>query len=563
MKKLFVFLVILIVCATLVIGCGTPAPTPTTPTTPTSPATPTTPTTPATPTTPTTPATPSTPSPAKPAPVTPTTPSKPTATTGPVYGGTLRYIFPSPPGSPLGAYWETSQGIPATQLCLEPMMFEQADASFEPAMAESFDIDAGNDTPGIIFHIRKGVKLHDGSTLDANLVKWNFEMVRDGKLFGGTRYFKKLEVIDDYTLRVYTTMHRNSIINMFAKNQHYIASKAAFDKNGLEWMRWHMVGTGPFKQVEFVRDVSLKTVRNDDYWQAGKPYLFGVDYLFVTDEMTRIALFKSGGADIINMAGNGRLARDLEKEGYQIITYPAGTDILIPDNKNPDSPWFNLKVREAAEYAIDKEAIANAFGYGFRQAAYQLAPPDNPTNSPNIAPRKYDPAKAKQLLAEAGYPNGFKSKIIAQNTVNHDIIVALQSQFGQVGIDMDLDFVEPAKYMNYFVGTWDNGLVYNTLSMGANPNPTIGFFFPEPRIFFKSNKNPEGWGDQYTTIMTTPKPEPREQQKGWELVASELTIIPINHYDDMHVVSSKVHDTGLGTRDSSTSWNPQDAWLSK
>jgi len=94
----------------------------------------------------------------------------------------------------------------------------------------------------------------------------------------------------------------------------------------------------------------------------------------------------------------------------------------VPDSANADSPWSNIKVRQAAEYAIDKIAIARALGYGFKTEAYQLPSPSNPAYNPNLTGKRlYDLAKAKALLAEAGYPNGFKTKIIAQTGGNLDI----------------------------------------------------------------------------------------------------------------------------------------------
>jgi peptide/nickel transport system substrate-binding protein len=174
----------------------------------------------------------------------------------------------------------------------------------------------------------------------------------------------------------------------------------------------------------------MKAIRFDDYWQEGRPYLQGIEYNFVVDEMTRIALWESGGADLMSLAGNARIAKDLRDRGYKIESQLGGQEpckVLISDSANADSPFSNIKVRQAVEYAIDKEAIAKAFGYGFWEAAPQVPSPIAPAHIPDLVPRAYDTAKAKQLLTEAGFPNGFKSKIIAANTQNKDILVALQS----------------------------------------------------------------------------------------------------------------------------------------
>jgi ABC-type transport system substrate-binding protein len=143
------------------------------------------------------------------------------------------------------------------------------------------------------------VKFHDGTDLNAQAIKWNMEKVKGGGLFSSSRYWKAFEIIDDYTLRINFTEFRNSIVTAFGQNMCYIVSPPALEKNGIEWMRWNMVGTGPFKQQDFQRDVSLTTVRYDNYWSSGKPYVDKIQYVYVADELTRTALYKSGGADIL------------------------------------------------------------------------------------------------------------------------------------------------------------------------------------------------------------------------------------------------------------------------
>lgn len=113
---------------------------------------------------------------------------------------------------------------------------------------------------------------------------------------------------------------------------------------------------------------------------------------------------------------------------------PNRVNFLVPDSVNAESPWSNIKVRQAAEYAIDKDALTKALGFGFAQTAYQLATPTSAAYISGLSGRKYDMAKAKQILSEAGYPNGFKTRIIASTTDNRDIVVAMQSYLGKIGI---------------------------------------------------------------------------------------------------------------------------------
>ena len=137
--------------------------------------------------------------------------------------------------------------------------------------------------------------------------------------------------------------------------------------------------------------------------RKGKPYLDGVEYLYIKDLMTQAAAMQAGEAQVLNTE-TGKMAADLKAAGLNIITADTGTVVLIPDSVNADSPLSNKKVREAVEYAIDKEAIAKAKSYGFWGAAYQLPNVGTMAYIKNFQGRRYNVAKAKQLLKEAGYP---------------------------------------------------------------------------------------------------------------------------------------------------------------
>jgi ABC-type transport system substrate-binding protein len=158
------------------------------------------------------------------------------------------------------------------------------------------------------------------------------------------------------------------------------------------------------------------------------------------------------------MGVNPKDASDLQKAGYTIVSFPAAANVLVPDSLNANSPWANIKVRMAAEYAIDREALSRAFGYGFNPPAYQAPPLGTPAIVPNLAPRKYDVAKAKSLLAEAGYPNGFKTTLITSSTLDRDGATAIQAYLAAIGIQAAIDFVEAARLASVLTGTW-NGIL--------------------------------------------------------------------------------------------------------
>ena len=450
------------------------------------------------------------------------------------------------------------------QVVMEYPLQEDLNGDIRPNLATSYDLVSDPNSPSITLHLRKGVKFQDGTDFNAQAVKWNFDQVKASTLNASTTvYWKSIDIVDDYTVKVTLTQWQNRQLRSFANPSSIICSPTAFQKNGIDWMRWHMVGTGAFTQTDFQRDVSLTTVKNPNYWDPGKPYLDGFQLIYVSDELTRLALFKSGGADILDLAGNARAASDLQNSGYQILTRPSGTDMLIPDSANADSPWSNIKVRQAAEYAVDKETLVKALGFGFQQAAYEMPSPDSKAYIPNIAGRKYDVAKAKQLLTEAGYPNGFKTKIIAQTTANRDIVVALQSYLSKAGIQADLEFADASKFQAYQTGTWSNGLIYTNIIHYPNYNAVLAQWFGVPSSWFKSMKRPDGWDGIVNATLISLNQEPALMQKAVQALYDDTTTIPLDYGTSLWVTTNKVHDSGVGTRGSSTQWNSQNAWLSK
>lgn len=554
MKKISMVLIMLLICITVAIGCATPAQT-------TAPAT----KAPAVPAQTTGILQPmATTAPAAKAPVTsaPAKTIEASKETTPRYGGTLRMVEASGPGQPFG-YPPLSSGG-GNQYIGESQIKELEGGSFVPCLSTSWDVDTDPKNPSITFHLRKGVKFQDGTDFNAQAFKWLLiKMGEGGMNRSNTNTWKSFDTPDDYTLRINLTEWRNAALRGFSGGMVFAISPAAFEKNDLEWTKWHMVGTGAFKQVDFKRDVSMTLTRNDNYWDAGKPYLLGMKIDYVVDELTRIALFKSGGADILNLGGSSRVASELKAAGFEIVTqYGYGPTVLMPDSGNADSPWSNIKVREAAEYAIDKEALAKAFGYGYWQASYQINRPGNIAYDKSITGRKYDPAKAKQLLTEAGYPNGFKTKIYAGASSNRDVVVAIQSNLAQVGIQVDLDFPETAKFTQYMLGDYKNGLVYTGLAGWANPNVLFGSYFGTPPNFFKNIVKPEGWAELLKQSNNTALAEAELTQKLERMLYENALGIPLYHSASMYALTDKVHDTGIGTRGMTVWWEPQNTWLS-
>jgi ABC-type transport system substrate-binding protein len=566
MKKLSVLLVILVISSIIITACSgttttpaTTAPAVTTTAAATTAAATTTTTKPAT----TTPA--STTAPAtKPASTTP-------AAGQPQRGGPLKYISATGPGAPIGAPWlANGTSTFAMQFAEDFLITGKSDASLLPNLASSWDVVTDPAKPSITLHLAKGIKFHDGSDFNAQAVKWNMDMAMapGSTLLGSVANWKSVEVIDDSTVRFNLKLFQNNAVATFATSTGFIVSPTAYQKNGADWMNYHMVGTGPFIQPDngFQRDVVLNLTKNPNYRVTGKPYLDGISLVYVSDAMTSEALFRSGGGDILQSASDLMTSR-FRASGYKIIPSDiAGATNIWPDSANDDSPWSNLKVRQAAEYAIDKKSLANTFGYGNWTPAYQSNISVSPAYDAMLESqyRTYNVAKAKQLLSDAGYPNGFKTTIFnSPFGANPDITAALQAMWKAVGITADIQYPQAGAFSAMLTGTWHNGVLFGPGAGSANPLTGWSLTYAPGSSWFKSLKRPADVADLMAAALASPNLDPVLLQKVEDSIYNDDTIIPMWTSPSNWIVTDKVMDSGLGSRDIFAWFESQNTWLAK
>ena len=453
------------------------------------------------------------------------------------------------------------------QISQQTLLKEMLDGSMKPNLAASYETNTDPANPSITFHLQKGVKFHDGSDFNAQAVKFNLENIKLSPYYAAnTTNWKSIEVIDDYTVRVNLNTWQNVAVRVFGDTMSYMSSPTAYEKNGLDWVRYHIVGTGPFMHTEWQRDVVLSGVRNDNYWEKGKPYLDAFKYVFVSDELTSIALFRSGGGDAVGNS-NPKILAELEAEGNQIVPQYLGPFSLFPDSANQDSPWSNVKVRMAVEYAIDKEGLAKTFGYGWKPA-YQFSTSASKAYDPEIEAkaRKYNVAKAKELMAEAGYPNGFKTQIIAGPLfLNKDVVLAIQAYLGKIGIQAEAIFPDMAKWGDISQNPWKNALLYTSINEWGNQNSTFNYFLGDPSsaVIYKSTWKPDNWKQLLDESKITPEPDPVKLKAMENIIWENELAIPLYYSANIMVFKPWVKDHGQGTRGQSNWFEPQNTWLDK
>jgi peptide/nickel transport system substrate-binding protein len=271
--------------------------------------------------------------------------------------------------------------------------------------------------------------------------------------------------------------------------------------------------------------------------------------------------------DIVLVEFGKQAADHIAIKDLKVFVQPQATSFVIFDDKNADSPFYNKKVREAVDYAIDRQWLADNLGFGMWKPAYQLPPSNNKAYDPTWTGRKYDLNKAKQLLTEAGFPNGFKTELLPNPTaVNRDIWVAVQSQLAKAGINAELKFLEPGKFAEYRnTGTWKNAIVQDTVPSYGNYNTSLDQMFAPQAGFFQSmDKARPDWAAAYEATSKTETMDAALVQKACRILYENASVIPVTEGGRGYAYQSYVKDGGFGERGAYFwAWAWEKAWLDK
>jgi peptide/nickel transport system substrate-binding protein len=498
-----------------------------------------------------------------------TTAAAPVTPAGPVTGGILR-IADISEGSAIGYIpkqtpsWSWKQVAPA----VEKLFRTDKTGNIAPWLAAGYTADASAKT--ITLNLRKGVMFHDGTPCDAAAVKWNLDVCTAGKV-QGTMAFQSVDVVDDVTVRINLKSWDSTIVSNLAWTLGQITSPDAVKKNNEEWAANNPVGTGPFKFVSWQKSVKTVYTKNPNYWQKGKPYLDGIEYSVIVDPNTMGMALKGKEIDAAQTFPVSKELPDLQKAGYVILrgARPSGQMGLCPNSVDDNSPFKDVKVRQAVAYAIDQKGIISAL-LGEAIAVNQHVGPGKWGFNPNVTGYPYDPAKAKQLLAEAGFPNGFKTKIIYQiNPIWQLIYEAAQGNLKAVGIDAQIEAVTPQKSSQMLGEARANSTGWEGLfftMVNANPD-MVGVIQQQ----FSGNGYtkmalPEDLMLAYKNALAAPDFASKQKfEQEWQklLIDKYCLVIPIVQPNDLVIAQSYVHNLGFYGTANPTEWTPEDAWMDK
>lgn len=321
----------------------------------------------------------------------------------------------------------------------EGLFIPQSDGSLTEGIAESYEV--SEDGLTYTFKIRQGVKFHNGEELTIDDVVYTFERLMglngEEKLSNNFDNVASIDAPDDTTFVMTLKKPNSNFLYSLTALQSAIVPKSNNGKHND-----NPIGTGPFAFVKYSPGVELELKKNENYWQDGLPYLDKVTFVFQSDDQAAVMNLLAGEVDLTGVPGH----RVPEVEGNFNISHQNNNSSLIITFNQEKEPFNNLKVRKAISYAINKQAIIDSVFSGY-------ATPIGSNMSPAMGDYyldglqdvyKQDVEKAKELLAEAGYPDGFKTTITisSHNDIYSSIAQIAVENLKEIGIDVEIEVVE-------------------------------------------------------------------------------------------------------------------------
>lgn len=358
---------------------------------------------------------------------------------------------------------------------------EDGSSEIVPSLAESWEI--SGDALTYTFHLRQGVKFHNGEELTADDVEYSFtrqlsvegavntdflaQIKGASQLLEGTAdQLEGFETVDDYTFTITLSEPYAGFLACLSTPGCSIynreATEAAGDQFGLDPSV--TVGTGPFRLTDWTINDQLVLTRYEDYWK-GPSELPGVVIRIVPDTETQRMMFESGELDVVDLDYLPDAVDDFtNRYPDQIVSGPRVGTTYFTMNQNIE-PFQDVRVRKAVQMAIDRQAILDALYGGRGQVENGIYPHGLYGFNSSLPEITYDPEEAKALLAEAGYANGFEMQIAADSSASdatNQALEIIQAQLGEIGIQAEIQNMDESTWlatrnsgeMGSFMSTW-------------------------------------------------------------------------------------------------------------
>lgn len=321
--------------------------------------------------------------------------------------------------------------------------------------------------------LRSGVKFHNGQDFSSEDVVFSIERILTTP--GGSAYqtIESVEPVDSLTVRIHMNQADSQLINKLTTFL-AILPKATFDQMGVDAYAQAPVGTGPYIFAQHERDQFVKLTANPNYFDGsykGRAIVPNLTFRFIPELATRLAELQAGTIDIATGVTNDKVAGIESTDGLHVVTAEGTAYYMLPFafKAGGQAPYDNIQVRQALAYGTDVQSILDSLAGGYGTL---LAGPFTSITTgydASIEPWPYDRAKALELLATAGYPNGFTLTIDVASSVPTDVVMAVAGQWQEIGVTLNINPLEVGKFNEAWMGKQNNDMIAVGINAEVEP----------------------------------------------------------------------------------------------
>jgi len=498
------------------------------------------------------------------------TSSSPTTTGGtPRAGGSLTWALEQDPTylAPFGPIPTSNHW--GNELIYDSLLQWDKNLTIQPALAESYTTP---DNLTYIFKLRQGVKFHNGNELTGDDVKYSFDLIRNppppGSVssLGQVPAIASVDVVDKYTVRFTMKKPDASMLGFLAWGRY--SGIAPVDMYRQINPVTQGIGTGPMKLVEYIPNDHLSFTRFADHWNKPLPYLDQILMKVLPDEQARVAALRSGAVDGATLSADS--ARVLGGDKSLVVLKgltAAFREIQFTIKPGENKPWADKRVRQAISHAINRQDIIDKVyagdgkysgfippGYG----KYPIADADLVSNY-----LKFDLNKAKQLMSDAGFSNGFPMTMlsIAAPADMTQAAEVVKQHLQQIKIDVSIQPQDIGTFAkNNGNGTFDCDLT--SRGMRGDPNGFVAEFVSNARLWWPGYQVPSTIADLISRGVATPQPDQRYPiyTQLQQALMDEMLEIPLVAVYKYQVVNRRMHNMYVAFTDFNTGL--KQAWVS-
>jgi peptide/nickel transport system substrate-binding protein len=437
------------------------------------------------------------------------------------------------------------------ELLFDALLTRDEHFNVKPGLAQRWEIP---DPLTYVFHLRSGVKFHNGQPLTSRDVKWTLDSLLQGKIRSAKtstyRFVDRIDTPDELTVVFHLKQPFAAFLWNLSEGSIGIVPYGALDE-----ITRHPIGTGPFKFVSAETDKEVLLQRNDTYWGEA-PRLSRVRFAVVPDATTEALELRKGSADLaINSPMPPDMIVTLEQHSSVVVQRGSGTRLAYLAFNLRDPILRDVRVRQAIAYAVDRRPMMEYLWRDEVQPAYSVLPPQSWASNVDVPHYDYDPVKARQLLDAAGHPavNGVRFHITMKTSTDENtrlMVAVLQQQLRAVGIALDIRTFEFATFLaDVTSGAFQ---FYSLRWIGGNEDPDIFDAAFHSRNFPPAGRNRSFYSNPRVDSLideagreTDQNVRKRLYDEVQEILAQDLPSINLWYFDNVLVHTRRVRNLTL------------------